>query len=172
MSKRYNIDSVPDNSNFLQTTKYTFVIPNLSFARYFCQAVTMPGVSTGEVTIATPFVDTYRHGDKLVYEPLSLTFLVDEDLKTWEESYNWLVSLTFPQRFGQYRNIKAEKTEAYYDGVLTINTNANIPNMRIKFAGCYPTALTGIDFSSADSADVTPTATITFRYNYYTIERF
>lgn len=167
-----NMLNIPENSSFLQTTKYSFIIPSLPFAKYFCQSVTMPGVSTSEVTVSTPFVDTYRHGDKLVFEPLSLTFLVDEDMRTWEESFNWLTSLTFPQKFGQYRTIKANKTEAYYDGVLTINTNANIPNMRIKFARCHPTSLTGIDFNSSDTADVTPSATITFRYDYYEIERF
>ena len=52
------IARIPDNLSFLQTTKYTFIIPELPFARYFCQSVNLPGASTTEVAINTPFATT------------------------------------------------------------------------------------------------------------------
>lgn len=119
----------------------------------------------------TPFSDTYRHGDKLVYEPITLTVIVDEDLKVWEETHNWLKALTSPTNFEEYRRIKSRIIPAYYDGILTINTNANIPNLRLKFRNCHPISLGSIQFSSSDSADTTILTDITFRYDYYDIER-
>lgn len=162
---------IPDNTNFVQTTKFTFVVPSLPFARYFCQTVSWPTVSTSEVNIPTPFSDTFRHGDKLSYDPLGITFLIDEDLRVWEETYNWIKSLTFPINFKNYvKNIPGNK-EPYYDGILTINTNSNIPNLRLKFFNCHPVSLGGIQFSTMSSADETPTADLTLRYDYFEIER-
>lgn len=171
MSAESAISRIPDNGNFLQSTKYTFIIPELPFARYFCQSVLLPSVSTSEIMIPTPFSDTYRHGDKLVYEPISMTVIVDEDLKVWEETHNWLKALTAPTKFDEYLRIKSKRIPAYYDGILTINTNANIPNLRLKFRNCHPVSLGGIQFSSSDSADNTIVTDISFRYDYYDIER-
>lgn len=165
------IAKIPDNLSFLQTTKYTFIIPDLPFARYFCQVVNLPGASTSEVTIDTPFSTTYRHGDKLMYDQLLMTALADEDLKVWEETYKWLVSLTAPHKFPEYVRNRPNKTP-YYDGILTLNTNANLPNMQIKFYNCHPVGIGGIQFNTADSADTTPTFDITFRYDTFEIVRF
>jgi len=161
---------IPENTNFVQQTKFTFIVPNLPFARYFCQTVNWPSVSTSEVTIPTPFSETYRHGDKLVYEPLSITFLVDEDLRVWEETYNWLVSLTNPVNFKSYFRNQQNKP-GYYDGIMTVNTNSNLPNVRIKYYNCHPITLSGIQFSTMSSADESPTADLTLRYDYFEIER-
>lgn len=164
------IARIPDNLSFLQTTKYTFIIPELPFARYFCQAVNLPGASTSEVAINTPFATTYRHGDKLMYESLTMSVLVDEDLRVWEETLKWLTALTKPSNFNEYIRNKADKTP-YYDGILTLNTNANIPNMRIKFTNCHPVSIGGLAFNVADSADTTPSFDITFRYDQFFIDR-
>lgn len=171
MTQESTLTRIPENTSFLQTTKYTFVIPELPFARYFCQTVTLPGVSTSPVEQPNLYAAIYRHGDTLRYEEFSLICLIDEDLQIWEETYNWLVSLTSPQRFTQYGKRKGRPFEKYYDGVLTINTNANIPNMRIKFTNVHPIALGGITFNTADSAENTPTCDIAFRYDWLEIER-
>ena len=94
--------NTPQNSSILQLTRFTFIIPDKPFLKYFCQTVSLPSVTTGEVTVPTPFSNTYRHGDKLTYEPLTITAMVDEDMKVWQETYNWLSSLTRPQSFEKY----------------------------------------------------------------------
>lgn len=166
----YNTDliQIPENTSFLQTTKFSFVIPNLPFAKYFCQTVTLPSISTSEVLVSTPLSDTYRHGDKLVFDPLTITFLVDEDLRVWEETYIWLCTLTKPRQFKEFAPRFREK---YYDGILTINNNANIPNLRIKYHNCHPTSLGTIQFATTDNADITPVCDLTFRYDNFEIER-
>ena len=166
----YNTDliQIPDNTSFLQTTKFSFVIPSLPFAKYFCQTVTLPGISTSEALVSTPFSDTYRHGDKLTFDPLTITFLVDEDLRVWEETYIWLCTLTNPRQFKEFAPRFKEK---YYDGILTINNNSNLPNLRIKFRNCHPTTLGTIQFATTDTADITPVCDLTIRYDIFEIER-
>ena len=169
-----SINIVPENTSILQPTKFTFVIPDLPFARYFCQTVSLPGVSTSPVGIETPFSTTYYHGDKLVYDTFSINAIVDEELRVWEETYTWLTSLTKPERWAQYAKTEPSPKaprDLYYDGVLTINTNANNPNIRVKFRNCHPISLGSIQFNTAETADTIPTADITFRYDRFEIER-
>ena len=132
MSNESACSTQPDNTSLLQANKFTFSFATLPFLKYFCQTVNIPGVSTSPVTVDNPFSNTYRHGDKLLYDQMNITILVDEDMRVWEETYEWLQALTFPKEFSQYyRNSNGKKT-AYHDGILTVNTNANNPNLRFK----------------------------------------
>ena len=171
MSNSSACSTQPENSSFLQPNKFTFSFPTLPFLKYFCQTVNIPGVSTSPVTVDNPFSNTYRHGDKLMYDQMNLSVIVDEDIRVWEETYNWLLALTFPSEFRQYyRNTNGKQT-AYHDGILTINTNANNPNIRFKFVNCHPASLGGINFSVQESPQTIITADIIFRYDRFEIER-
>ena len=164
--------NTPQNSSILQLTRFTFIIPDKPYLKYFCQTVSIPSVSTSEVTVPTPFSNTYRHGDKLQFEALSITAIVDEDLRIWEETYNWLKGLTRPSSSEEYlRKSLQDKTPLYFDGFLTVNTNANIPNICFKFHNCHPVSLGGIDFDTKTDADNIPTCNIQFRYDIFEVER-
>lgn len=171
MSNESMISKTPENTSILQSTKFTFLIPELPFARYFCQTVSLPGVSTTEVAVSSPFSNTYRHGDKLNYDVFSINAIVDEDLRVWEETYKWLIALTKPTKFSEYGKTSFGDGRLYFDGVLTINTNANNPNLRIKFKNCHPTSLGAINFNTAENAETIPTADINFRYDQFEIIR-
>ena len=67
--------------------------------------------------------------------------------------------------------MKASPQGLYLDGYLTINTNANRPNIRIKFLNCHPTSIGAINFDTKVDADTIPVCDFTFRYDYYEIER-
>jgi hypothetical protein len=165
--------NTPQNTSILQSTKFTFIIPDKPFLKYFCQTVSLPSVSTTEVIIPTPFSNTYRHGDKLVFDAFTITAIMDEDLRVWEETYNWLKSLTRPQSYDEYarKTVRDVMTPLYFDGYLTVNTNANNPNIRVKFHNCHPTSIGLVSFDTKVDADVIPTADFTFRYDLFEIER-
>lgn len=166
------ISNTPDNTSILQSTKFTFIIPEMPFLKYFCQTVSLPSISTSEVVVPTPFSNTYRHGDKLNFEPFTITAIMDEDLRVWEETYKWLKGLTRPSSYDEYlRKEKQDPVPLYFDGYLTINTNANKPNLRLKFHNCHPTSIGMVNFDTKVDADVIPTADFTFRYDLYEIER-
>ena len=165
------LPQTPTNTSILQSTKFTFVIPDMPFLKYFCQTVNLPSVSTTEVMVPTPFSATYRAGDKLVYDAFTITAIIDEDLRVWEETYKWLVGLTRPQSYSQYIKAKDPQAPLYYDGYLTVNTNLNNPNIRVKFHNCHPTSIGLISFDTKVDADVIPTADFTFRYDLFEIER-
>lgn len=165
------LTKIPENTSFLQAAKFTLVFPTLPFLRYFGQTAVIPAISTSPVSVETPFSNTWRHGDKLIYGELAINALIDEDLKTWEETHNWLVALTKPQEYKQYIRYIDRKVMVYHDAILTINTNANIPNLRFKFANIHPTSLGAINFNVTQSAENTITADINFRYDYFELLR-
>lgn len=171
MSKETFITRIPENSNLLQPTKYTFVIPDLPFAKYFCQTVNLPDVSTSAVEVPTPFSVTKRHGDTLRWSDLSMSVLVDEDLRVWEETLEWLKSLTKPTTYEEYGKRKGIPFSKYYDGILTINTNSNIPLMRIKFYNVHPTSMGQLIFDTTQTAEQTITLDMAFSYDYFEVQR-
>lgn len=163
----------PENTSLLQPTKFSFIIPDMPFLKYFCQTVQLPSVTTNEIQVPNQHAPIYVHGEKLNYEPLSISAIMDEDLRVWDETYKWLKALTRPQSYDQYprKSVRDVKTPLYFDGYLTVNTNANIPNMRIKFINCHPIAIGMVNFDTKVDADTIPTADFTFRYDYFEIQR-
>ena len=163
----------PTNTSFLQPTKYQLSFARMPHLTYFCQTFTLPGISTTEVIQNTPFVDLYVPGDKAMYEPFDVTFLVDEDLRTWLEIHNWITGLTFPKDFLQYPRLLKENEDyggTVSDAIVTIMSNKNTPNIRITFRDAFPTMLSPITFDYTMDASMPLTSSVTFRYNYFDID--
>ena len=171
MTTENMLTRIPENTSLLQSRKFTFAIPTLPFIRYFGQSISIPAVSTSAPMVPSPLSDMYRHGDKLVYDRLTITAILDEDLRVWEETYNWMLALTAPKEFPQYWRNTNGRMLAYHDTVLTFNNNANIPNMRLKFLYCHPVSISAIQFNTTDSADVIMTCDFTFQYDRFEFER-
>lgn len=172
MTTESALTSIPENTSLLQPTKFTFVVPDLPFATYFCQEANIPGISTNPVEQPNPFTSVWRHGDKPVWGDLSLTVLVDEDLRVWEETFNWIVSYVKPTDFAEYRNRNGQqRSPVYHDGVLTINTNANLPNLRILFKEIHPFSISPVTFDMTIPEAPVIRTTVLFKYDYFQFER-
>lgn len=174
----------PQNTNLKQSTKFRLNFDRLPGITYFCQSANLPGISASEVPRATPFVDVYVPGEKLVYDTFNVTFIVDEDMRAWTEVHDWLRGITFPNNFEEYINLGRAGNPAYTassftnkpqpqysSAVLTLYSNKNNPNMRIKFIGIFPISLSTIIFNTQDTAENIVTADATFRFSYYNYER-
>lgn len=172
----------PVNKDLLQSTKFRVTFDRLPGMTYFCQTANFPGVSLTEVPRQTPFVDLYVPGEKLIYDTFNITFLVDEDLRAWTEIHDWIRAITFPTDFKEYLDLKRldrgplfrseyKGKPQYSDGVITLFTNKNNPNFRVKFVDLFPTTLSTILLSSQDSAENIVTADASFRFSYYEYER-
>ena len=172
----------PTNKDLLQSTKFRLNFSRLQGMTFFCQTINLPGLSLTEIPFYTPFIDLYAPGEKLLYDTLNVTFLLDEDLRDWEQLHDWIRGMTFPTDFKEYRNLKNQSSVAqnravnklppqYADASLTIFTNKNNPNIRIQFKDLFPISVGSIMFSAMDSAENIITADASFRFSYYNIER-
>jgi len=172
----------PTNKDLLQSTKFRVTFDRLPATTYFCQTANFPGVSLTEIPRQTPFVDLYIPGEKIVYDTFNITFLVDEDLRAWSDIHDWIRAITFPTDFKEYMDLQRldrgplfrkeyNNKPQYSNAILTLYTNKNNANFRIKFIDLFPTSLSTILFSSQDSAENVVTADATFRFSYYEYER-
>ena len=106
----------PTKLDYASPTQFKFSILKLPKVEYFCTSVNIPGINLGETTQATPLKNIPIPGDKLTYEPLQMTFLVDENLENFQEIHGWLVGIGFPRDNSEFRNAK----------IITVKLNSKI----------------------------------------------
>jgi hypothetical protein len=158
----------PENTNFLQPTKYLLTFDRIRTTQYFCQTVNLPGVSLGEVSRATPFLDMYSPGTKLTYEPLQIEFILDEKLQGWKNLYDWFLTMADPDGFEKRDGSRELQTNKHFsDATLSILSGLNNPLIRIQYTNLFPLSISDIRFDSTQSADTIMTATASFRYQSY-----
>jgi len=155
----------PERINPLLPTYYKFVIARLPTTSYFCQTASLPTVTMSEVQMPTPFVPL-KAPSKLDFDELSITFVVDEEMKNWLEIFNWMRSVTNVENFSEVRALNTHLSTA---NLLVTNSTKN-PKINVTFEGLYPRTLSSIDFSSTVVDPEPFQATATFAYRYYNIE--
>lgn len=171
------LERTPENTNFLQPTKFILSFDRVPEVTYFCQEINIPGLSLPAITVSSPGLDYHVAGNKLSFGSLNIKFLVDEKLQSWKNIYQWLYSIASPHgtdernRLTELQNQNRRSSfPQYSDGVLTILSNLNNPILRIKFSGLFPMALSDIQFDTTLSADNIITADATFSVKYFDLE--
>ncbi len=175
-----SISSTPSNQNLAQAAKFSLNFTRLADTTFFCTSANMPGLSIQEFPHTTPFIDMYAPGNKLTYETLRLSFLVDEDYRSWLGIHDWIRAMAFPENFDEYKALPSLRKDQgispsiirepqYSDAQMTIFTNKNNPAMIVKFKDCFPLNLTGISYNVENDADTIITGQAEFRFSYYEI---
>lgn len=167
----------PSNTNLLVPNKFILSFARLPNMQFFCQTVNLPGINLGIVPRTTPFVDYPVPGEKLTYDPLTVTFMVDEELASWREIHDWMRGIGFPTKFEEYQNLKTISKMAsnprpqYSDATLVIMNSNNTGNYRFTFVDAFPSSLAPFTMSSLTGPDVVVTADASFSFAYFNIEK-
>jgi hypothetical protein len=160
----------PTNKSFLSNNKFQFVITRLPNVEFFVQSANLPAMTLLNTDTQTPFTRISVPGNILIFDPLTVTYIMDENMQSWFEIYNWITQLGNPtnrNKIGNLTQLPGAINSITSDATLTINTNSNNPNIRITFKDLYPTELSGVQFTSIEGQDFL-TASITFAYTTYT----
>ena len=171
------------NKSILQKNNFRLLIDKVPTVEYFVRTATVPGMSFSETTVATGIgLDAYFPGDKVEFEKLSVSFVVDEDLQNFKEIYDWMdsiVPIADPSAYEAY--VESVKTGSgtysavnndlnqYSDITLVMNTNKNLPNKLLRFHDCFPISLGALELESGSDSEAVST-TVSFRFTYYEIE--
>jgi len=170
----------PSNPNMLQGNKFTLNFSRAPNLQYFCQTVTLPGISTSEIPVTNPFVELYAPGEKAIYDTLNVTFMVDQEMKGWLEIHDWIRALTFPKEYEEYQNLgklnqfataASSRAPQYADGSITILSASNKPYFKFNFVDLFPIAIGGFVMSSTDTPESIITSDATFRFTYFDVEK-
>ncbi len=150
----------PENTNYLQPTKFMLSFPSVTDTTFFCQKANIPGPSVTEVPRSVPNLELYMPGTKISYNTFDIEFSVNEDLSAWRVVYDWLRDNTIDNKF-RYTNV---------DAILTVLSNQNNPKLRVKYSNVFPISLGDIEFDTRLSANEHISALASFRFDYYNIE--
>ena len=172
----------PSKLDYAEPTKFRFSLIKLPKVEYFCTAANIPGILADNYSQPTPFRDIPLPGEKLRYEPLSMTFLVDENLENYREIHGWMTGLGFPKDNKQFRDLARSGQDRfpttnddagglYSDATLFVLTSKNNPNIEIRFSDVYPISLSGLDYNQQESDINYLTANVTFAYKIYEFAR-
>jgi hypothetical protein len=168
-------DRTPQNTNFIQPTKYLLTFDRIPNAQYFCQSVNIPGVNLGQAQVATPVYDYMVAGNKLTYNAFSMDFIIDEPALAWQDLYKWFLAIASPTSiddrnyYSSLQNAKKYQGNltSYSNAMLTIMSNLNNPIIRIQFHNMFPISLSDLNFDTKQSADDIMTGNATFMYEYF-----
>ena len=151
----------PTNLNYLSPINFDFQINKLPKVKYFCTGVTLPGINFSEAVHNTTLaIQSYLPGDNIVFDPLTVTFIVDEDMTNYQEIYNWIIQLGPGYDTDDFKSLVNSKQavtgkfsnasfeDMYSDATLLVNTSSNNANVEFMFEDCFPTSLGNIVFST------------------------
>ena len=166
--------TIPTNLNPLSPNGFQFSIKKLPELTYFAQQVALPNISLPNISIETPFSTIQIAGNTLTFEPLSIDFLVDENMSNYLAISDWIIAMGFPETRDQYTSWQnkdnvniSELAKNYSDATLQILDSSNNPIQTITFVDIIPTSLGNMTFLST-STDVTyVTCNCSFDYSYY-----
>tara|TARA_B110000238_G_C16029066_1_gene396598 strand:+ start:132 stop:713 length:582 start_codon:yes stop_codon:yes gene_type:complete len=179
------LDRQPDNLDLARPTQFRFSILKIPNTEYFIQEVNLPGIAfSGDAVLNTRFTSLNMMGDTVNYEPLEISFSVQENLSNWREIHDWMVGIGFPENTAQFAeaisDASATRTSVpsrtanvstlQSDATLMIMTNKNNPTVKVNFKNVYPTSLSGVSFDTKDTDAQNLTATMTMNYDYYNLE--
>ena len=164
-----------DNLNILQNKDFRLEINRLPMVKYFLQKTNVPGISVGTANVPSPFTDVRLHGDKPEFELLTADFMIDEDLRNWEELFNWIVSYSTPESFASYAsgNVTRSQLHAskYSDATLFTTSNKYNGNVKFKFINLFPISISALPLN-LDVTDADPiVCSVTFAYETFKIDR-
>ena len=157
------------NVNFLSPLGFRFQLNRAPNVEYFCQAATLPTISMTEILQPNPLAQIPRPGDRLSYEPFSLRFRVDENMKNYLEIHNWLIGLTAPNKLKQYADL-VKGPGILSDGSIMVLTSNQNPSIRIAFEDMFPLSLSPLAFDVTQTDIEYLEAEVAFRYRQFTIE--
>ena len=182
----------PTVYDYATGTQWRLAFNRIPKTTWFCTAANVPGITLGEAQYATPMSDMFVTGDKLTFETLNITFLVDEELQNYRELWDWIVGIGSPVNHSQWETTLSkgdgairsfatpdadprtkstyEESNLYSDATLIVYNSKNIAKVNVKFKNMFPTSLSSLEYSQ-DLTDVEYfKASATFRYLYYEFE--
>ena len=163
----------PTKLDYSSQIQFRFEILYLPLVEYFIQSANVPGLQLGTATVPTPLYDYPVPGDTITFNPLNLTFLVDENLNNFKELHTWISRLGFAESHTEFADLLASgrPPQVTPSTTLTILNSKNIPKTEIRFKNIYPTSISDLDYSIGGTDVDYVTCSASFNYLGYTINQ-
>ena len=194
MTETNIINREPTKLDYASPIQFRFKMTKIPKVEFFVQTANIPGISLGTATAVTPLYDYPIPGDKINFQTLDISFLVDENLNNYKELHDWISGLGFPSNHQQFADLQAtgadrfpgstassvatgsKRTPAplaeggiYSDATLTVLNSKNIAKTEIRFKNVYPTSLGSLSYDIKASDVDYLQVQASFNYLHYDI---
>lgn len=163
-----NMENGDLDFNQSQINRFEFVFSNLPNVTYTLNEVQLPGMSMTNPEVSTIFNNVSYGADAPMFDPLTINFLVQEDLANYLEIHDWMRAISFPDSFRDREDLK-RFGGSNHSGFLTINDSYNRPLYRFHFENIIPNSLMALNLQASDAQEIFASAT--FNYTIYHREK-
>lgn len=153
--------------NSLSPINFRLSLSRLPTTTYTIQQASLPNFSINTIRQSTPFSVIKRPGDVINFDDFSVTFKVDENMSNYNEILKWMIGLTKPIEFDQYKNLKNSPEGIYSDATLTIMNSSKNPNIEFIFKNVFPTSLGDIQLDTTEQDVNYLKCTATFSFDQF-----
>ena len=171
------------NRNYMSPLGFKLIITKTPKVDFLCQSANIPSISMGTAIQPSYLKDIPVPGDKVLYDDLSVRFLVDEKMENYLAIHKWITGLGYPESLGQYRQLKKDDNRTdrrvsdaadpryfeFSDATLQVLNSNYKPSVLINFKDAFPTSLSTLDFDVTTRDYNYFTAEVTFKYTIYNI---
>ena len=193
MTETNVINRQPSKLDYASPIQFRFKMNKIPKVEFFVQTANIPGIALGSTSFETPLKDIAGVGDKVTYQTLDVSFLVDENLNNYKEIHDWITGLGFPQDHTQFKNLLGTGADRfpgttastaargtsvpqplseggiYSDATLTVLNNKNIAKTEIRFQNVFPISLGSLSYDIKASDVDYLQVSASFNYMYYDI---
>ena len=187
------IDRTTTKFDYASPIQFRFKMTKLPLVEFTVQTANIPGIALGSTSFETPLKDIAGVGDKVTYQTLDVSFLVDENLNNYKEIHDWITGLGFPQDHKQFKTLQgtgadrfpgttsstaargtsipqpADEGGIYSDATLTVLNSKNIAKTEIRFQNVFPVSLGSLSYDIKASDVDYLQVSASFNYMYYDI---
>ena len=166
--------------NFLSVIGFKFALERCPKVDFYCNAANLPSITLGVAEQPSYLRNIPVPGDKIQFEDLQISFMVDEHMENYLEIYDWITGLGFPESIDQYIQLGDDKKLApendpndnfneRSDATLMILNSDYNTSVKVKFRDLFPIELSGIPFDAKAEQQEYYTATARFKYTMFDV---
>jgi hypothetical protein len=141
--------------------KFLLQVKRFEKVAFSCTAVSIGGVTLSPATQVTPHVDIPRAGDKLAFSPMSVRFLLAEDMSNYRSLYDWMTEIVgitetgheFPFTEGRV-DVELEK-RFFSDMTVSVLHGNRTEAIPIYVFDAWPSSIDSVDFNTQSSGVLT-----------------
>ena len=125
------------NRNYMSPLGFKLVLTKTPKVDFLCQSANIPSISMGTAIQPSYLKDIPVPGDKVLYDDLTVRFLVDEKMENYLAIYKWITGLGYPESLGQFEQLRKDdnRTRRLHDSIAreeTFFTSANGSTSRVS----------------------------------------
>lgn len=159
-------------TNYLSPVSFVVSVERLPNVEFFTQKATIPGLTMNPTEQPTPLKTLYNIPDRLSYQELDLSFIIDESMNNYLEVLSWMEGLGTPDSTDQFKALKESKYGTTSEITILIQNSNRNPNIKFTFKECFPISLSPINLDVTQQDVFYPECNVTFRHNGFIFEKF